>query len=96
MSALSALDNNFKDAAGMLVMSSHQGYAYYVIDGADLGVDDPPVWDVVEDVNAGNGWMSVSNWFAATAPDAEDLRDRMESMAEMGDQPIWADDIEPR
>ncbi|WP_327143079.1 hypothetical protein [Nocardia sp. NBC_01327] len=96
VSALSALDNNFKDAAGMLVMSSHQGYAYYVIDGADLGVDDPPVWDVVEDVNAGNGWMSVSNWFAATAPDAEDLRDRMESMAEMGDQPIWADDIEPR
>ncbi|MFI9506961.1 hypothetical protein [Nocardia sp. NPDC052566] len=81
--ALSALDNDFKDLAGLLVLSSHQGYAYYVIDGADLGLDDPPVWDVVAGESAGNGWQSVSSWFAATAPDVEDLRDVMESMAEM-------------
>lgn len=92
---LSAMDNEFKDPAGMLVLSSHQGYSYYVIDGADLGMDDPPVWDVVEHVNAGNGWTSVSDWFAATAPDVEDLRDVMEWMAESGNQPLWADDLRP-
>ncbi|GAA1269755.1 hypothetical protein [Saccharothrix xinjiangensis] len=32
----------------VLTLTAHQGYAYQVVDGADLDQDDPPVWNVVE------------------------------------------------
>lgn len=91
--ALSTVEHCIRDPAGMLVLSSHQGYAYHVIDGADLGSDDPPVWDVIEHETGLNGWHSVSSWFEAVAPDIADLRAVMRSMARMGDEPPWAADI---
>lgn len=41
-----------RDPGGLLVLVMHQGYAFHVIDGADLGHPDPPVWLITEEAGA--------------------------------------------
>lgn len=97
VATLHQLDHDLTDPRGLLALTVHQGYAYHVIDGADLGQDDPPVWDVVEGEGARKAWHSVSDWFASTAPNVAELRDMLEIMNEMGKQPPrWAEFVEPR
>ncbi|GAA3892787.1 hypothetical protein GCM10022243_67190 [Saccharothrix violaceirubra] len=97
IASLGGLDHDLVDAEGLLALTAHQGYAYHVVDGADLDRDDPPVWSVVEGESVTKAWDSVSRWFAATAPDVADLRDVLDVMAEMGKNlPAWARDVEPR
>lgn len=97
VATLNTLDHELADPRGLLALTAHQGYAYHVVDGADLDQDDPPVWDVVEGESARRAWDSVSSWFAATAPNVTDLRDMLEMMEEMGKQPpAWAEFVEPR
>ena len=97
IAALGRFDHAVADPDGLLVLTAHQGYAYQVVDGADLDQDDPPVWNVVEGEEATRAWDSVSRWFAATAPDVAELRDVLEVMEELGDRPpAWAQDVEPR
>lgn len=61
VATLDGLDHDLSDPRGLLVLAAHQGYAYHVVDGADLGEDDPPVWDVVEvRVRARHGAASVT------------------------------------
>lgn len=97
VATLNNLDHQLADPRGLLALTAHQGYAYHVVDGADLDQDDPPVWDVVEGEGARKAWDSVSDWFAGTAPNVADLRDMLEMMEEMGKQPPkWAEFVEPR
>lgn len=97
VATLNQLDHDLSDPRGLLALTAHQGYAYHVVDGADLDQDDPPVWDVVEGEGARKAWDSVTNWFAGTAPNVTDLRDMLEMMEEMGKQPPkWAEFVEPR
>ncbi|MFD7655142.1 hypothetical protein ACFV4N_14300 [Actinosynnema sp. NPDC059797] len=97
IAALGHFDHGPADPGGLLVLTAHQGYAYQVVDGADLDQDDPPVWNVVEGEEAARAWDSVSRWFASTAPDVAELRDVLEVMEEMGKTlPAWARDVEPR
>ncbi|MGI5505013.1 hypothetical protein [Lentzea sp. CA-135723] len=98
VATLNGLENHeLTDPRGLLALTAHQGYAYHVVDGADLGQDDPPVWDVVEGEGARKAWDSVSDWFAGTAPNVTDLRDMLEMMEEMGKQPPkWAEYVETR
>jgi hypothetical protein len=97
VATLTNLEHELVDPRGLLALTAHQGYAYHVVDGADLDQDDPPVWDVVEGEGARRAWDSVSGWFASTAPNVADLRDMMEMMEEMGKQPPkWAEFVEPR
>ena len=97
VATLGGLDHGLADPSGLLVLTAHQGYAYHVVDGADLDQTDPPVWDVVEGEGARKAWNSVSDWFASTAPNVTDLRDMLEMMEGMGRQPPkWAEFIEPR
>jgi hypothetical protein len=97
VATLGGLQHDMVDPNGILVLTSHQGYAYHVVDGADLGLDDPPVWLVTEGEEARKRWNSVSEWFAAMDPDVTDYRDMLEMIEEMGKQPpAWANDIEPR
>ncbi len=97
IASLGGLDHDLADPDGLLALTAHQGYAYQVVDGADLDQDDPPVWSVVEGEAVTRSWGSVSQWFAATAPDVADLRDVLEVMEEMGKSlPAWAQDIESR
>ncbi|GAB2834282.1 hypothetical protein [Lentzea nigeriaca] len=97
VATLNQLDHELTDPRGLLALTAHQGYAYHVVDGADLDQDDPPVWDVVEGEGARKAWDSVSDWFAGTSPNVTDLRDMLEMMEEMGKQPPkWAEFVEPR
>ncbi|WP_439661370.1 hypothetical protein ACSHWB_07650 [Lentzea sp. HUAS TT2] len=97
VATLNGLVHDLADPSGLLALTAHQGYAYHVIDGADLDQDDPPVWDVVEGEGARKAWDSVSAWFAGTAPNIADLRDVLEMMNDMGKQPPrWAEFVEPR
>ncbi|GGU51067.1 SMI1/KNR4 family protein [Lentzea flava] len=97
VATLNQLDHELADPRGLLALTAHQGYAYHVVDGADLDQDDPPVWDVVEGEGARKAWDSVSDWFAGTSPNVTDLRDMLEMMEEMGKQPPkWAEFVEPR
>ncbi|GAB4587722.1 hypothetical protein Ntsu_55540 [Nocardia sp. IFM 10818] len=57
-----------RDPQGMLVLSSHGGYQYCVIDGADLHMADPPVWHILEDTHAIRQCPRVSDWFAEFTP----------------------------
>ncbi|WP_067811103.1 hypothetical protein [Actinomadura kijaniata] len=87
------------DPGGMFVLVEHQAYEYHVIDGADLGDDDPPVWLVIEGEEARRAWGSVTGWFAAVSPDVARYRSRlrlmMEQRARRGrtDVPAWAHDL---
>ncbi|GAA2695392.1 MULTISPECIES: hypothetical protein [Actinosynnema] len=97
LASLGHLEHDLVDPGGMLVLTAHQAYAYQVIDGADLGLDDPPVWSVVEGERVVRAWESTSDWFARTAPDIPDLLDVLELMEDLGKQPpVWARDIEAR
>ncbi len=97
VATLGGLEHELADPRGLLALTAHQGYAYHVVDGADLDQDDPPVWDVVEGEGARKAWDSVTDWFAGTAPNVTDLRDMLEMMEEMGKQPPkWAEYVEPR
>ncbi|MCG8923236.1 hypothetical protein [Lentzea sp. CC55] len=97
VATLTNLEHELVDPRGLLALTAHQGYAYHVVDGADLDQDDPPVWDVVEGEGARRAWDRVSDWFAGTAPNVADLRDVLEMMEEMGKQPPkWAEFVEPR
>ncbi|SER90525.1 hypothetical protein SAMN05216188_11777 [Lentzea xinjiangensis] len=97
VATLTNLEHELADPRGLLALTAHQGYAYHVVDGADLDQDDPPVWDVVEGDGARRAWDSVSDWFAGTAPNVADLRDMLEMMEEMGKRPPkWAEFVEPR
>lgn len=97
IATLDNLDHELADPRGLLALTAHQGYVYQVVDGADLGQDDPPVWDVVEGEGARKAWDSVSDWFAGTAPNVADLRDVLELMKEMGKRlPKWAEFVETR
>lgn len=84
------------DPEGMLVLLMHQGYDFHVVDGADMGQDDPPVWRIVDGERIGK-WDSVSAWFSITAPAVEGLRRQLEVFADRGEpMPDWAGDILPR
>ena len=91
LASLGRLPNPFADAPGMYALVSHQASAFHVLDGADLDVDDPPVWLVAEEEAVIQAWDTVSAWFAATAPDVARYRERLEIMLELGDDPPrWA------
>ncbi|MFF2550745.1 hypothetical protein ACFVUS_07075 [Nocardia sp. NPDC058058] len=92
---LDTVEHELRCPEGLLVLSSHQSYEYVVIDGADLHLDDPPVWEVVEHEHAHRFWDRVSGWFAATAPDIDGYRDDAECYAEMGFEHPWRFDIDP-
>jgi hypothetical protein len=80
-----------RDAGGLLVLAMHQGYAFHVIDGADLGSPDPPVWLISEGEPARPAWRSVSHWFDSISPDVSAYRTRLEVIAEVGGwMPPWA------
>lgn len=94
IAALDTVKHELRDPEGSLVLASRQGYAYFVIDGADLHLDDPPVWDVVEHEYALPGWTGVSTWFTATAPNIDCIRDDAEYFAEIGEVHQWRDYID--
>ncbi|MFF0489925.1 SMI1/KNR4 family protein [Nocardia sp. NPDC004068] len=93
---LSRLENTMTDSAGMLVLAEHQGYQYYVIDGADLGLPDPPVWFIDEDEIAEKISPSVTDWFDSIAPDVEQDRARLRLDRTLGSwiSPGWAEYID--
>ncbi|MEU8897283.1 hypothetical protein [Nocardia sp. NPDC048505] len=95
LAALVELDHEICDLDGMLVLSAHQGYAFHVIDGQDLQLDDPPVWDVVDGDYAAKVWPSTSDWFIAMAPDVEEIRERADRMRAKGRVSPWEEDLEP-
>ncbi|MFF3390856.1 hypothetical protein ACFYW1_07985 [Streptomyces sp. NPDC002669] len=79
-----------RDPAGLLVLVAHQAYAFHVVDGADLGMPDPPVWLVTEGEPARPAWRSVTHWFDSTSPDVGAYRTRLEVLAETGGwMPPW-------
>ncbi|MFJ6675388.1 hypothetical protein ACIQMJ_30155 [Actinosynnema sp. NPDC091369] len=95
--ALEGLSHEVRSPDGIFVLSAHQGHTYHFIDGADLGMDDPPVWVVTEHEEVVRDWGSTTEWFAAMDPDVEDYREMLEMMTELGRQPPgWAEDLEPR
>ncbi|MGV9409182.1 SMI1/KNR4 family protein [Nocardia sp. NPDC003693] len=80
-----------RDPLGMLVLTTHQGYRFHIIDGADLDRDDPPVWEFVEDEGT-QRWATTSEWFKDLAPRAESLRRQLEWREQEGQsRPEWAD-----
>ncbi|WP_433757986.1 hypothetical protein [Nocardia sp. CA-135398] len=74
----------------LLVLTSHRSYAYCVIDGADLHLDAPAVWVIVEHDYARKAWAHVSEWFTDTASDIAAYRERAEILTEIGRTPRWA------
>ncbi|MBB5914420.1 putative heme/steroid binding protein [Nocardia transvalensis] len=93
IASLTTVQHGMRAPDGLLTLTSHQSYAYTAIDGADLHLDDPPVWAIIEHEYARETWPHVSTWFTATAPDIARYRERAEIMAEMGRTPRWADAI---
>ncbi|WP_199807433.1 hypothetical protein [Streptomyces sp. NRRL F-5650] len=99
--ALATLDalpsHGLDDPRAALVLVEHQAYAYHLIDGADLGKPDPPVWLVTEGepATAEPAWSSTTAWFRWAAPDMSRFRERLEILREMGERrlPAWAGDI---
>ncbi|MGV9680068.1 hypothetical protein ACWDSJ_32710 [Nocardia sp. NPDC003482] len=93
---LARLENTMTDSAGMLVLMEHGAYQYYVIDGADLGQPDPPVWLIYEDEMAEKISPSVSGWFDSIAPDVERDRERLRFDRKLGSwiDPGWAEYID--
>ncbi|MBF6170057.1 hypothetical protein IU476_01110 [Nocardia blacklockiae] len=85
------------DPEGSLVLVEHQSYTFHVIDGPDLGLDDPPVHLLTEGEDPEKPWASVSFWFRAITPDIARYRERLEVMRELGRHrlPHWARYIEP-
>ncbi|MFF9557563.1 hypothetical protein ACF1DY_17325 [Streptomyces albus] len=85
------------DPASALVLVEHQAYEYHLIDGADLGQPDPPVWLVTEGETAiaDAAWPSTTQWFRWAAPDISRFRERLEVLREVGKPhlPAWAEDI---
>lgn len=92
MATLAAQGDSLQDSAGALVLVEHGGYTYHLIDGADLELDDPPVWLVTEGEEPEKQWRSVSFWFETITPDIERYRERLELLQESGDDflPPWA------
>ncbi|MFC9435568.1 SMI1/KNR4 family protein [Nocardia sp. NPDC057030] len=81
---LSDVDHELRDPAGMLVLAAHQGYSYHVIDGADLALEDPPVWEVEEPDEVYQGWSSVSAWFDGTKPSVSEYRAHLAAREMLG------------
>ncbi|MEV7715945.1 hypothetical protein [Streptomyces sp. NPDC088184] len=85
-----------RDPGGLLVLVMHQAYAFHVVDGADLGHPDPPVWLITEGEPARPAWRSVTHWFDSIGPDVAAYRTRLEVMAELGGwMPPWARHLRP-
>ncbi|WP_037862975.1 hypothetical protein [Streptomyces sp. NRRL S-340] len=94
--ALSQQGGAIEDADGMLVLVMHQAYEFHVIDGADLGRPDPPVWLITEGEPAQPVWPSVTQWFDSISPDVSAYRTRLDVLVELGRQPpSWAQYLRP-
>ncbi|WP_280355365.1 hypothetical protein [Nocardia otitidiscaviarum] len=89
-------ESAMRDPAGMLVLSAHQGYLFHGIDGADLALDDPPVWEIGDD-RVVRRWDSTSAWFTEMEPLVESRRRELERYDREGrPRPSWARFILPR
>ncbi|MEV0403870.1 hypothetical protein [Actinoallomurus sp. NPDC050550] len=85
-----------QDADGLLVLVMHQAYEFHVIDGADLGNLDPPVWLITEGEPADPVWRSVTHWFDSISPDVSAYRSRLELLVKLGKRmPSWAQHLRP-
>ncbi|MFB8002157.1 SMI1/KNR4 family protein [Nocardia sp. NPDC056000] len=90
------VEHGIRDLAGILVLSARQGYVYHILDGADLGHDDPPVWEIVEGASS-RSWPTTSAWLSDMEPLVESLRRDLERYELNGwERPTWGDDILPR
>ncbi|WP_194891620.1 hypothetical protein [Catenulispora pinisilvae] len=85
-----------RDAAGMLVLSEHQGYVQEVIDGADLDQPDPPIWVIIEGEVTGRV-ESVTQWFRHFEVVVERHRQELERRDDLREgRPSWASYVLPR
>ncbi|MCP9621019.1 hypothetical protein FOH10_26690 [Nocardia otitidiscaviarum] len=93
---LDRTEQQMRDPAGMLVLSAHQGYLFHGIDGPDLALDDPPVWEIGEG-RAVRRWDSTTAWFTEMEPLVESRRRELERYDREGrPRPSWARFILPR
>ncbi|WP_433177217.1 hypothetical protein [Actinoallomurus sp. CA-150999] len=87
--------HEIRDPAGILVIAVDEG-TFYVLDGADLNLDDPPVWTFDDDGKPHNKWGSVSGWLNDVKPDIPRSRITLKTFLRQGRPlPPWAQDIEP-
>lgn len=67
LECLALCEGTLADPKGLLLVLARGGREFHVVDGADLALDDPPVWRIVEDGQLDRCWNNVSEWFESAA-----------------------------
>lgn len=100
VTALREMPHDIRDPDGALVLSAYPGNTYYAIDGTDLLLDDPAVWEIGvagKTRRVRKAWGSVTGWLDAMAPNIPRARRTLARTQEQGGQlPAWAECIEPQ
>lgn len=68
----------------MLVVLDAAGSSYLVVDGADLGLADPPLWVLTEGGSVRKRWSTVSEWFGNVADGVLERKARLLSRRARG------------
>lgn len=76
LATVARIGDQLQDSNGLLVLTDHQAYEFLVIDGADMTMDDPPIWIISEEAGIEPVYTSVTTWFESIAPQAEEYRAR--------------------
>jgi len=86
--ALDCLDevdeHGMRDPGNLLAVLDAAGSSYLVVDGADLGLPDPPLWVLTEGGSVQKRWASVTEWFAAVAEEIVQTKARLASRRARG------------
>jgi hypothetical protein len=80
-----AEDHAMRDPQNLLVVIDAGDSAYLMVDGADTGLPDPPLWLVTEDGTVQKRWVSITDWFRDAAERVLEAKARLVSGRERGD-----------
>jgi hypothetical protein len=82
LECLESASGELADSRGMLLLLTRGGHEFHVVDGVDVGQDDPPVWRIVEGDPIDRHWNGVTAWFDSAAAAVRAMREQVRRAAE--------------
>jgi hypothetical protein len=82
LECLQSATDTLTDSTKLLLLLAHGASEFHVVDGADLQLDDPPVWRIVRGDAPHRQWNGVTAWFESAAVSVRAMLERLRRTVE--------------